>query len=287
MQLLKKGDTIGLIACSDGLRPDKDTQTLTTVEQVLHSLQLHTMRANTLFHGDSTPFSGSAKERASALMALFNNPHVRAIFDVSGGDSANQILPILDFEAIRRSHAFYSGISDLSVINNALIHYKAAKVFHYRINNLAGSDVKQQTRWFQDAFMEPQSIPAIHYDWLRGSQMHGKIIGGNLRCFLKLAGTSFFPDPAGKIIFLESLGGGPARIASLLAQLDQIGVFSACQGILLGTFSEMERKKSKPTAAQLVLEITDRNQLPVARTTQLGHGEDAIGVQLGTEQNFC
>ena len=62
--------------------------------------------------------------------------------------------------------------------------------------------------------------------------MEGILAGGNLRCFLKLAGTPYFPDLTGKILFLESLGGGPELLASLLSQLGQLGVFQKISGLL-------------------------------------------------------
>lgn len=57
-----------------------------------------------------------------------------------------------------------------------------------------------------------------------------------MRCFLKLAGTRFWPDMEGKILLLEASGGEAAQMASCLAQLRQIGVFEQIRGILLGTF---------------------------------------------------
>ena len=46
-------------------------------------------------------FSAPAAERAEALMALYRDDHVRAVFDVSGGDLANEVLEFLDYDFIR------------------------------------------------------------------------------------------------------------------------------------------------------------------------------------------
>lgn len=43
---------------------------------------------------------------------------------------------------------------------------------------------------------------------IRGTSMEGMVVGGNIRCLLKLAGTPFWPDMQDKILFLESRGGG-------------------------------------------------------------------------------
>ncbi|TGA96449.1 LD-carboxypeptidase [Sporolactobacillus shoreae] len=281
MILLKKGDTVGLTSCSDGLRPEEEP----IVGKVIHtltSLGLRVKTAETIFQQNDKPFSGSPAHRASELMRFFNDPDVKMIFDLSGGDSANQILPCLDFAAIRTSQAMFTGISDLSVVNNAIFARSEKPSCHYRIKNLAGLFAAEQKKFFEDYIMGEPAPSPFTYRWLRGHDMKGIVIGGNIRCFLKLAGTRFFPDTEGKIIFLEALGGGAARMASLLAQLDQLSVFRKCRGVLLGTFSEMQKKELKPSIEQLVLEITEKYDVPVAKTEQLGHGGDARCILIGS-----
>ncbi|MCO7175323.1 S66 peptidase family protein [Sporolactobacillus kofuensis] len=279
MPLLRMGDTVGLISCSDGLYPEEQSAII-SIEQTLNSLGLKVMKATTLYRSTRSPFSGTHQERAAELMCLVNNAEIKAIFDISGGDSANQILNDLNFEQIRESNSPFIGMSDLSVINNAIYAQTGKSSYHYRVKNLAGN-FPQAQQVFTHAFMEDHDAPSFQYRWLRGQEMSGTIIGGNIRCFLKLAGTPYFPDPTNKILFLEALGGGSARMASLLAQLDQLAVFQQCSGVLLGTFSSMQAKHDQPSIEQLVLEVTDRYHLPVAKTEQLGHREDAHCLPIG------
>ncbi|MFT8390975.1 MAG: LD-carboxypeptidase [Sporolactobacillus sp.] len=280
MPFLRKGDTVALIACSDGWNP-ADRPALSILIEQLRDLGLSVRLAQTIFRTENRPFSGSPKARAEQLMAFFRDPAVRMIFDLSGGDSANQILPFLDYPAIARSQAIFCGISDLSVINNALYAQTGKHSIHYRIKNLTGSFADAQINWFRHVLMGADSIAPPAYHWLRGQAMTGELIGGNLRCFLKLAATDYFPDPAGKIVLLEALGGGAASCASLLAQLDQIGVFRQCSGIVLGTFTAMRRSGEQPSIQQLTLAATARYQLPIAETEQIGHGDDAFGMEIG------
>ena len=58
------------------------------------------------------------QERAAALMQAFRDDSISAILDVSGGDSANAVLPFLDFPAIRAHAKPFFGYSDLSVLLN-------------------------------------------------------------------------------------------------------------------------------------------------------------------------
>ncbi|MFT8872230.1 MAG: LD-carboxypeptidase [Sporolactobacillus sp.] len=282
MHELKRGDSVGLIACSDGLT-ERERPAVESITDWLTSCGLNVRVARTLYRQASTPFSGSPQARAAELMRLFADSNVRMIADVSGGDSANEILPYLDFSLIARSPAFFAGISDLSVLNNAFYTRCARSSLHYRAMNLAGRHAQAQRQWFTATLLSRASQPRPALCWLRGHMMRGTLVGGNIRCFLKLAGTDYFPNPSGKIVLLESLGGLAARTASLLAQLDQLGVFQSCAGVLLGTFSQLERSNETPTAAELTLRITERYRLPVAQTMMIGHGSDAIGLFIGDE----
>jgi muramoyltetrapeptide carboxypeptidase LdcA involved in peptidoglycan recycling len=104
---------------------------------------------------------------------------------------------------------------------------------------------------------------------------------GNIRCFLKLAGTEFLPDPSGKIIFLESLGGRVNRIASLVAQIQQIGCFNVCSGLILGSFTELEHHNELPILEEYIKEVTKQSNIPIVKTDELGHGDNCKGIMIG------
>ncbi len=76
--------------------------------------------------------------------------------------------------------------------------------------------------------------------------MEGVVAGGNLRCLLKLAGTPYWPDLTGKLLFLEARSGLVPQLSTMLEQLSQLGAFRQAAGILLGTFTQMEREAAHP-----------------------------------------
>ena len=53
-------------------------------------------------------------------MRFFNDPEVEEIYDISGGDLANQVLDGLDYAAIGKSRAVFWGYSDLTTVINAI-----------------------------------------------------------------------------------------------------------------------------------------------------------------------
>jgi muramoyltetrapeptide carboxypeptidase LdcA involved in peptidoglycan recycling len=134
-------------------------------------------------------------------------------------------------------------------------------------------------------FDKGEELLDFDYRFYRGESMKGVVVGGNIRCLLKLAGTEYFPDVQDKILFLESLGGQVPKMVTYLNQLKQMGVFEKVSGIMLGTFSEMEENICKPDIVKLVMDITSNN-LPVAKTQYIGHGADSKAIVIGKEYIF-
>lgn len=283
--MLTVHDHVGIIACSDGLHSERRDE-LERLMQLLIELGLRPIIAETLFRKDGSPFSGSPQKRADELMRLFLNPSIKAIFDVSGGDSANQLLPYLNYDAIKKHTKPFFGLSDLTVLLNAIYHQTDVPTYHFQVMTLLYS--KRQVERFKRQWLSSQSeyVLDVTYRFLRGNRLEGIVIGGNIRCFLKLAGTPYMPEPKGKILLLESLGGGPTRQASLIAQIDQMGIFKSCQGVLIGRFTEMEKNSHTPTIEELILQATEKYQLPIVKTDDIGHGKDGYCIPIGLPIRF-
>ena len=112
--------------------------------------------------------------------------------------------------------------------------------------------------------------------------MKGIVVGGNIRCFLKLAGTRYFPALDNKVLLLEAHGGEVPQMTTYLSQLKQIGAFEKVNGIVLGTFTAMEQKACVPDIVTLVKEYV-HPETPIAVTKDIGHGDDAKGILIGKE----
>ena len=282
---LKSGDTIGIIACSNGLAEDSSIK-LKYLEEKLSSININVLYSKTLYKKHSI-FNGSGEERAIELMKLFINPNVKAIFDVSGGDLSNEVLDYLDFNIIASNPKPFFGYSDLSVLLNAIYSKTGLKTYNYQLRNLVGNYEEKQFSDFTNSLIEnKKDLYDFQYKWIQGNSMEGIVVGGNIRCFLKLAGTEYIPDFQNKILFLESLGGDVGKMATYLTQYKQLGAFKKVKGILLGSFTEMERENYTPTIIELITSIVDNPNLPIAKTKQIGHGQDSKCIIVGEYQKF-
>lgn len=228
----------------------------------------------------------SEKDKADDLMGYFRDPEMDFIFDVSGGDLANSVLLDLDYAAIRESKAVFCGYSDLTTVLNALYTKAGRETVNFQIRNLLYGHAETAQIYFKEHILSANvTEDDLEYRFLRGNSMRGRVLGGNIRCFLKLAGTPFWPNLNGAVLLLEAYSGGVMKMTTYLHQLKQMGVFEQVNGILLGTFSEMEEKQLKPTIEELV-QIVIPPTLPIAITRYIGHGTDARAIVIGREYAF-
>lgn len=125
----------------------------------------------------------------------------------------------------------------------------------------------------------------IRYSFVQRKAMERIVIGGNIRCPLKLAGTEYWPEVEEKILLLEAYNGGVAQMVTYLNQLKQMGVFQKIAGILLGTFTAMERDGTVPGIVELV-KMYAGSGISIVCTPDIGHGNDAKAIWIGTYQKF-
>ncbi len=276
---MKKGSKVALVSCSNGISPQNRPK-IEKLQKILTSLGLCPVVGDCVYERYAV-FGGTAKERAESLMAYYKDSEIDAIFDVSGGDIANEILPWLDYSVIAQSRKEFWGYSDLTTIINGIYAKTGKASTLYQVRNLIKEDGKNQTRYFQETVLGDQnSLYSFACDFLQGDRMEGIVVGGNIRCLLKLAGTEYWPDMTGKILLLEAWSGHAAQMAAYLAQLGQLGVFNQIAGVLLGTFTVMEADQEKPDMETLIRAYLPEEK-PLAKTNQIGHGSDSRAIRIG------
>lgn len=278
---MEKGSKIGIVCCSNGqTRAYKEK--LNKLENVLLQMGLVPVWGDHIYEKEGV-FSGTGKERAESLMEFYRTEEIKGIFDISGGDIANEVLPYLDFDVIAKNRKRFWGYSDLTTVINGIYAKTGAASVLYQLRNLIRNETgKQITDFSNTLFHGTGDLFSFRYEFIRKERMQGIVVGGNIRCLLKLAGTPYWPDMEGKIVFLEGYLGKVPQMVTYLNQLQQIGVFSQAAGILLGTFTEMEQEGCVPAMTELVCRYAGTD-LPIAKTDEIGHGADSKGIVIGKE----
>lgn len=290
--VMKPGSKVGITACSNGL-PLTSKEQINVLADILVKMGLVPIISPFIYQNSNGCNSG-AKERGKALMDIYRQDDIEAVFDISGGDLANGILEYLDYNLIRKNPKPFFGYSDLTTVINGIYTKTGCLTYLYQIRNLyATGDIqartetaREQQRNFSETLLQGGSrLFWFHYRFCQQYEMKGVVVGGNIRCLLKLAGTPYFPDVHDKIIFLESRSGDRAKLETFMYQLKQMGVFQQAAGVLLGTFSELDRSKEY-AIENLLMEVADDPSLPIAKTEEIGHGSNAKCLVIGKEYSF-
>ncbi|WP_196001425.1 S66 peptidase family protein [Clostridium sp. 1001271B_151109_B4] len=280
MSILNKNDKVAIVACSNG-QPIANKSKIDNLLETLKQLNLNPICSNYIYETTS-PFNGPAKDKGKAFMDLYKNNEIKAIFDISGGDLANEVLDYLDYDYISKNPKPFFGYSDLTTVLNSIYSQTKKPVYLYQIRNLISSDSENQISNFTNSlFNNEDDLFNFSYNFIQGLKIEGIVVGGNIRCLLKLAGTKYMPDFTDKVLLLESMGGEAGLMSAFLNQLKQMGVFDKIQGLILGTFSKMQENNITPTIEELVVSIIDNPNLPIAKTEEIGHGANSKCIIIG------
>lgn len=255
-----------------------------TIEAAGHSLDVRATRLPVLA-GRVDP-----RERADLVTALFVDDDVDAIIDVSGGDLANETLDFLDYEAIRANPKPFAGYSDISVVLLALHEYAELRPTWWHADRVLTRGCEELSDLGRGERFIPTDVsvetPHTDADALIVRALSQPVLGGNIRCIAKLAGTTYWPSlPEGSTRFLEARNLDAYAVATYLTQLRHAGFFDGAGAILLGQFTKLDAQGNHATVVELVREnlalIESTTDLPILHAPHVGHSADAEPLTIG------
>ena len=230
---------------------------------------------------------------------MFADPTVDALWCVRGGYGASRLLPLLDWDLIRANPKALVGYSDITALHMAL-HTRAGLVsFHGPIAARGFTPYSlaelRRVLWSDDAPLRlgappPREPREGQPEWedrvttLVPGRARGQLLGGNLCLMAHLAGTPYFPDLRGAILFLEDVDESFYRIDRFLTQLWLTGALAGVAGIAFGKFTRCE-----PSAFYVqnrVLEdiLAERPRalgVPAIAGLMVGHVDDQTTLPIG------
>ena len=188
---LYPGDQVGIVGMFGCIAAPGEGR-IRELSRILTRLGLVPVFSDHIFEPSGTRFI-EAGLRADALMRFYADPSIKAIFDISGGNLANELLPLLDYPLIKGSQKPFWGYSDLSTIINAIYTMTGNASYLFQVKSLTWEHGGQQALLFQQSLLEGKdALYRVDWDFIQGEHMEGVVIGGNTRCFLKLAGTALY-----------------------------------------------------------------------------------------------
>lgn len=272
---LGTGDTIGIVSPSTPVTQELEKQFKKGIE-FLENLGFNTVVGEHVY-STAWGYAASPQEKAEDINRMFADESIKAIFCSQGGATANACLPYLNWNGIREHPKIFLGISDITVLLNAIHHKTGLVTFH-------GNDVMwgfgmNPTMYDKQEFIARlvnarigEVRPRRERQTTRSGVAEGKLLGGNLHCLSKLAGTPYFPDFTGAIFFVEAIGITPEECDYLFQQLKQIGVFDQIRGVVIGYIDGLQNNENALMQMEdVLLHVTAEYNFPVLKADDFGH----------------
>lgn len=293
---LEKGDTIGVIAPSEAVL---ETRGLKKSIAILKAKGFKIKLSRNFYkkHGDY--MAGTAEERVADFHQMFKDKKIKAIMCYSGGSSANQLLPLLNYRLIQKNPKIFIGYSDVSTLTNAIYQQTGLVTFHGP--HVGGGKSTGQKYTIDNLFkllMNPRPFGILkpltkwHVLKIGKSQAHGRLAGGNLEIIHNLIGTKFLPryhsflQPWQKTIFFwEEINEQPHDIHQILMHYKLAGIFDRLAGMLVGKLVNCKEKSYRHSLSigEIILEVTQGYNFPIITDVDFGHINTVLTLPIGAK----
>lgn len=269
---LTPGDTIAIISPSHAIYDDVKSMLQEGI-RFLEQSDFKVIPTKHCYCRDAG-YAATPRQKAEDINTAFSDPSIKAILCSQGGNTANTCLPYLNWELIRSNPKIICGISDITVLLNAIHSKTGMTVFHGPdlIWGLGRPEYQYNREQFFQCLTEPKTGPIQNpYDttYIKKGTASGKLIGGHMRCLLKLAGTEYLPDFQDSILFLEEISIHTAQLDAILRQYAQMGVFDRINGLILGHLEDIRDPHDR--LADLLIEIFGCYDFPILQVENFGH----------------
>lgn len=289
---LKPGDTVGLVCPA---APAYSRETVQVTIESLAALGLKTKLAPH-FYDRYGYLAGRDADRAADLNAMFADPSVRMIMAMHGGWGCARLLPLLDYDLIRRNSKLLIGYSDITALLLGIhaqtglttMHgpegaatWNAYTVDWFRRVLMAGEAVQ-----FQNPIPKDDTLAQTkdRITTLRPGTARGQLVGGNLTVLCHLIGSPYVPDWRGKILFVEDVHEDVYSVDRMLVHLKLAGVLGQVAGFVFGKCTKCDAGSGgygSLTLEEVLTEHIGSLTIPAYAGAMIGHIADKFTVPIG------
>ncbi len=235
--------------------------------------------------------SAPDKQRAEEFMNFIVRDDIDAVIAGRGGYGVMRILPMLDFDTIRRHPKIIMGYSDITALLNAVYNLSGVVTYHGPVGNSTFNSftVSQMKKViFSKESFEPKKEKYTRMMVINKGKARGKLTGGNLSMVAASMGTPYETDTRGSILFLEEVSEEPYKIDKMLTQLWLDGKLQECAGIAFGYIKNLNTRKNfypgrSFTVKQVIEDRLKPLGIPACINLPFGHLENKMTLPIGVE----
>lgn len=299
--------TIGIIATSTPLSSEKKESDFSYLKskgiKIIEAKNLRKKTGHT---------AGSIMERVESIHELLKNKKIDILMAYWGGANTNEILPYLDYSLFSKFNKPIIGFSDTSAMLLAInklagintfmgpggISFDKPEPFEYTydyfkkifIENQKNIEIKDSEEFADDQyFLREDSNHRIKIknagrNVFRHGSVKGKIIASNLQTLLVLAGTKFFPDLKGKVLFLEEAEDENTQmIHRFFTHLSQVVDLNTLAGICIGRFASQSGFSKEDSEEMIYNTVFKDIKIPIIYNLDFGHTDPLFTIPIGGE----
>lgn len=282
---LQQGDIVDILAPAYGVH-ERD---LKKICEYIESIGLVPRVHEEFLMGDII-CSAPAESRFKQLKEALYSDDSKAIWCVKGGSGSPQLIPLLAELEPPKKEKLFIAFSDITSIHFFLNQNWGWKTVHGPIlwqiarkridkqsidqieNLIFGRDIKNE---FEIKLISKNFKPQA-YDC-------EALIGGNLKLVQCSIGTIWKIQPENKILLFEDINEKPYQLDRILTHIKQSNLVDGATAIIFGDFEGGDEEMDMPLIEQVLQRFADSVNIPVYRTTGIGHTETNYAVWFGTK----
>ena len=292
---LKPGDTVGLVAPANATF---NTVDLDIARESLEALGLK-VRVGEHLRDRHGYLAGTDRDRAADINAFFADDSVSAVLPIRGGWGSARLLPLIDYEIVRRNPKVVLGFSDITALLIGL-YAKTGLVTFHGPNGMGRWDafsldfVKRVL--FDAEAVTFEAAPRMNdrnalvpiegrIRTITPGTSRGRLIGGNLTVLSAIAGSAYLPEWDDAILFLEDVGEEIYRVDRMLTTLKLAGILDRVRGFIFGTCDECDPGSGfgALTFEELWADHIAPLKIPAWAGATIGHGMPQWTLPVGGE----
>ena len=273
---LKKNSKIGIVSPSYWLNEDDLIKTTRYYSDMGYRIKLGS--SNQLKSG---PFAGSPEERAEDINAMFADPSVDAIFCARGGYGCNKVLPLIDYELIKKNPKIFMGFSDITACLNSITQKTKMVSFHgpMLVSNKNGPIeynmiiMQQVLSGASNMIIDtPEETPGRI---LKSGVGTGPLWGGNITLLINRLGTGDSINTDGAILFLEDINEYLYSFERMLIHMKNAGMFNKISGLVFGELKDLKEEDIPfgSSSDEIIMDICGELDIPIVSNYPCGHGK--------------
>jgi muramoyltetrapeptide carboxypeptidase len=273
---IKENSTIGVVSPSYWLDENVLKNTTKFFTDLGYNIEIS--KSNTLQWG---PFAGTPQERADDLHRMFADPKIDAVMCARGGYGANRVLPLLDYDLIRKNPKIFIGYSDITAYLTSITQKTNLVTFHgpmlttYKKSwiNYNYNLMNRVLTGENNINIEPPE--SLKTRILKDGTGSGPLWGGNMSLLINRLGTSDTLNTNGVILFLEDIDEYLYSFERMLVQMRTSGMFDQINGLIIGEFEDIRDQEVRfgRNTDEIILDICGDLDIPIVSNFPCGHGK--------------